>query len=69
MERCAFAADPVHTDGMSAPKAPPKNNHTRNLDEVERQIAEGRKRMKITADELERSKRLLDDNARKDAEQ
>ena len=54
---------------MSAPKAPPKNNHTRNLDEVERQIAEGRKRMKITADELERSKRLLDDNARKDAEQ
>ena len=54
---------------MPAPKAPPKSNHNQNLDEVERQIAEGRKRLKITADEIERSKRLLDDNPRKAAGQ
>ena len=50
---------------MADPKPPPKNPHTKNLDEVERQIAEGRKRIKITADELERSKRLLEEHEKK----
>jgi hypothetical protein len=45
------------------PRRGGRTKHTKLLDEVERQIAQTRQRIEDTKEQLERSRRILDDMA------